>query len=38
MYLLDTNTALYFFKDLGQVADRLLSHPPAQIVIPAMVV
>jgi len=29
MYLLDTNTVIYFFKDLEQVAERLLSHPPA---------
>ena len=38
MYLLDTNTVIYFFKDLGQVAERLLSHPPDQIALPAIVV
>jgi tRNA(fMet)-specific endonuclease VapC len=38
MYLLDANTVIYFFKDLGQVANRLLSHPPDQIAIPAVVV
>ena len=37
MYLLDTNTVIYFFKGLGQVADRLLSHPHYQIAIPAVV-
>ena len=38
MYLLDTNTVIYFFKDLGQVAERLLSHPPDQIALPTIVV
>jgi tRNA(fMet)-specific endonuclease VapC len=38
MYVLDTNTVIYFFKDLGQVAGRLFSHPPNQIAIPAVVV
>ena len=38
MYLLDTNTVIYFFKDMGQVADRLLSHSPDQIIIPTVVV
>lgn len=38
MYLLDTNTLIYFFKDVGQVANRLLSHQPDQIAIPAVVV
>lgn len=38
MYLLDTNTAIYFFKDMGQVAGRLLSHPPDQIAIPTVVI
>lgn len=38
MYLLDTNTVIYYFKNLGHVADRLLSHSPDQIAIPAVVV
>lgn len=38
MYLLDTNTLIYFFKDMGRVANRLLSYPPDQIAIPALVV
>lgn len=37
MYLLDTNTLIYFFKDMGQIPDRLLRHPPDQIAIPAVV-
>jgi tRNA(fMet)-specific endonuclease VapC len=38
MYLLYTNTVIYYFKNLGQVADRLLSHSPDQIAIRAVVV
>lgn len=38
MYLLDTNTVIYFFKDKGQVATRLLQHRPADLAIPAIVV
>ena len=38
MYLLDTNTVIYFFKDKGQVATRLLQHLPTDIAIPAVVV
>jgi len=29
MYLLDTNTVIYFFKNKGQVATRLFQHLPA---------
>ncbi len=36
-YVLDTNTLIYFFKGLGNVSDRLLSIPPAEIGIPAIV-
>lgn len=36
MYLLDTNTLIYFFKGQGQVATRLLATPPAQIAVPAL--
>ncbi len=35
MYLLDTNTLIYFFKGLGNVADTLLAKPPQDISIPA---
>lgn len=37
MYLLDTNTLIYFFKGLGKVAENILSHSPKDITIPAIV-
>ncbi|MDF1581078.1 MAG: type II toxin-antitoxin system VapC family toxin [Desulfuromonadales bacterium] len=37
MYLLDTNTLIYFFKDMGNVASTLLSKSPKDIAIPAIV-
>ena len=37
MNVLDTNTLIYFFKGLGQVAENLLSHPPNDIAIPTLV-
>ena len=37
MYVLDTNTLIYFFKGLGQVAERLLATPPRNVAIPAIV-
>ncbi|MBN1962504.1 MAG: type II toxin-antitoxin system VapC family toxin [Deltaproteobacteria bacterium] len=33
MYLLDTNTLIYFFKGVGKVADHLLDQEPANIFI-----
>ena len=36
MYLLDTNTIIYFFKGLGNVAEILLSKSPKDIAIPAI--
>ena len=33
MYLLDTNTLIYFFKDLGNVSKVLLSKSPHEIAI-----
>ncbi len=36
-YALDTNTLVYFFKGLGDVADRLLAQPPSAIAIPSIV-
>lgn len=36
MYLLDTNTIIYFFKGLGNIADILLSKTPKDIAIPAI--
>lgn len=37
MYVLDTNTLIYFFKDMGNVSRNLLSVPPQEIGIPAIV-
>jgi len=37
MYALDTNTLSYFFKGIGQVAERLLATPPSEIAIPSIV-
>jgi tRNA(fMet)-specific endonuclease VapC len=38
MYLLDTNTLVYFFRGEGQVAQRLLAAAPSSIHVPAVVV
>lgn len=37
MYILDTNTLIYFFKGQGNVAAKLLSNSPQDIGIPAIV-
>lgn len=37
MYLLDTNTLIYFFKGAGNVAETLLSKSPNDIYIPSIV-
>ncbi len=37
MYILDTNTLIYFFKGMGNVAERLLEISPKDIGIPAVV-
>ncbi len=37
MFALDTNTLIYFFKGEGRVADKLLSTPPSEIAVPAVV-
>ncbi len=37
MYLLDTNTLIYFFKGKGRVAERMFMEEPANIGIPAVV-
>ena len=36
-YVLDTNTLIYFFKGLGQVASNLYLHSPKDIYIPSIV-
>ncbi|TAF99894.1 MAG: type II toxin-antitoxin system VapC family toxin [Betaproteobacteria bacterium] len=38
MFALDTNTLIYFFKRQGNVAARLLSHAPVDVVVPCIVV
>ena len=38
MYVLDTNTLIYFFRGDGRVAERLLAASPADIALPAVVV
>ncbi len=38
MYILDTNTLIYFFKDMGNVSSRLLTVSPKEIAIPAIVI
>jgi len=38
MYVLDTNTLIYFFKGKGSVAERLLREAPKDITIPAVVI
>jgi len=37
VYILDTNTLIYFFKGIGNVADNLLAVSPKDIGIPAVV-
>ncbi len=38
MYVLDTNTLIYYFKGVGEVGPRLLRTPPRDIGIPSIVV
>jgi len=38
MYVLDTNTLVYFFRGEGEVSTNLLNHAPEEIVVPALVV
>jgi tRNA(fMet)-specific endonuclease VapC len=38
MYLLDTNTLIYFFKGMGNVSQCLLSQSPQNISIPSIVI
>ncbi|MCB1949913.1 type II toxin-antitoxin system VapC family toxin [Nitrosomonas sp.] len=37
MYVLDTNTLIYFFKGMGRVPENLLAKSPHEIGIPAIV-
>ena len=38
MYLLDTNTIIYFFKGMGDVSKKLFLQTPNKIFIPSIVV
>jgi tRNA(fMet)-specific endonuclease VapC len=38
MFVLDTNTLIYYFKGMGQVAERLLAHSPQEVGVPTVVV
>ncbi|HHB95091.1 MAG TPA: type II toxin-antitoxin system VapC family toxin [Campylobacterales bacterium] len=38
MYMLDTNTLIYFFKGMGDVENNLFSHSPKEIFIPSIVI
>ncbi len=37
MYILDTNTLIYFFKGMGNVSSKLLATSPKEIAIPSIV-
>lgn len=37
MYVLDTNSVIYFFKGMGRVPQRVLGTPPRSLAIPAIV-
>jgi tRNA(fMet)-specific endonuclease VapC len=37
MWVLDTNTLIYFFKGFGRVAENILSRPPSDIAVPSIV-
>ena len=38
MFVLDSNTVIYFFQGKGQVAENLLSKSPREVALPAVVV
>jgi len=38
MFMLDTNTLIYFFKGMGKVEENLFSHSPRDIFIPSLVI
>ena len=37
MYVLDTNTLIYYFKNQGQVAQRLAAISPQEIIVSTIV-
>jgi tRNA(fMet)-specific endonuclease VapC len=38
MFILDTNTLIYFFKGMGEVEENLFTHSPKDIFIPSIVI
>ena len=38
MFMLDTNTLIYFFKGMGEVEENLFSYSPKNIFIPSIVI
>jgi tRNA(fMet)-specific endonuclease VapC len=38
MYVLDTNTLVYYFKGMGNVAYKFLKHAPSEIAVPTIVI
>jgi len=38
LYLLDTNSLIYFFRGQGNVASRILATPPVELAVPAIVI
>lgn len=38
MFVLDTNTLIYFFRGDGQIAKRLLTTAPAAVAVPTVVI
>jgi len=38
MYVVDTNTVIYYFKGMGRVPQLLLSHSPKDLAVPTIVV
>jgi len=38
MFMLDTNTLIYFFKGMGEVEKNLFAHSPRDIFIPSLVI
>jgi tRNA(fMet)-specific endonuclease VapC len=38
MFMLDTNTLIYFFKGMGEVDKNLFAHSPKDIFIPSIVI
>ena len=37
MFVVDTNSLIYFFKGQGRVSERLLDTPPSEIGVPSIV-